>query len=224
MPGRVSSRVLRHERVGRVRLTPWGGLVMGGAEEPRDASAGRCQAVALPPSAALGGLRAGCGRTGAVGVPSRVAPRASGQRAAAPRVSTQALGEVQSRMTTRMDGPQVGQRTTSGCGGVRGVGCSSLGGPCPIRRRMVAGGRAQRAWSTPQGRTCPPPSGTTCGRTLRSNARTSRWAVRGRARPPVREVQGTGRSCRPTRRLWEMATVQTDGAREGKAEWPWCWA
>ena len=41
---------------------------MGASEEPRDASAGRWKAVALPSSAALCGLMAGGGRTGAVGV------------------------------------------------------------------------------------------------------------------------------------------------------------
>ena len=51
---------------------------MGASAEPRDASAGRWKAVALPSSAALCGLMAGCGRTGAVGVPHRVAPRSSG--------------------------------------------------------------------------------------------------------------------------------------------------
>ena len=50
---------------------------------------------------------------------------------------------------------------------------------------------------------------------------TSRWAVRGRALPTFREVKVTVRSLSETRRLLEMATRKTYGAREGKAEWPW---
>jgi hypothetical protein len=52
MPARVSERVLRHERVGSVCLTPWGGMAMGASEEHRDAYVGRWKAVALPASAA----------------------------------------------------------------------------------------------------------------------------------------------------------------------------
>jgi hypothetical protein len=67
-PASVSSRVLRHERVGIGRLTLGRGMVMEVSEEPRDASAGRWQAGALPASRGLGCLMASCGRTGGVGV------------------------------------------------------------------------------------------------------------------------------------------------------------
>ena len=50
---------------------------------------------------------------------------------------------------------------------------------------------------------------------------TSSGVVRRRARPTFREVQVTGRSMRPTMRRLEMATLQTEGAREVKAEEPW---
>ena len=49
----------------------------------------------------------------------------------------------------------------------------------------------------------------------------SRWVVRGRALPTFREVQVTVRSVRETRRRLAMATVQTAGAREMQAAWPW---
>ena len=52
----------------------------------------------------------------------------------------------------------------------------------------------------------------------------SRWVVRGRALPPFREGKGTVRSVSETRRRVAMATVQTYGAREVQAEWPWGWA
>jgi hypothetical protein len=51
---------------------------MEASEEPRDASGGRWQAGALPASKGLGCLMAGYGRTDAVGVSLRVAPRQSG--------------------------------------------------------------------------------------------------------------------------------------------------
>ena len=51
---------------------------MGASAEPREASARRWKAVALPASAVLCGLMPACGRTGAVGGPHRVAPRSSG--------------------------------------------------------------------------------------------------------------------------------------------------
>jgi hypothetical protein len=47
---------------------------MRAAAEPRDASAGRWKAVALPPSAAWCGLMVGGGRTGAVGGTHPLAP------------------------------------------------------------------------------------------------------------------------------------------------------
>jgi hypothetical protein len=117
MSARVSWRVLRHERVGIGRLTPGRGMVMEASEESRDASAGRWQAGALPASRGLGCLMTGCGRTGAVGVPPRVAPRPSRHRQAAQLVSTKALGAVHRRMTTRIEVPQVGQRAARGGGG-----------------------------------------------------------------------------------------------------------
>src|SRR4029453_3705538 len=103
MPASVSYRVLRHERGGSVRLTPWCGMAMGASEEPRDASAGRWKAGALPPSATLCGLVGGGGGTGAVGCTHRVAPRSSGQSPAAQPVSTKLLFEVHRRMTMRID-------------------------------------------------------------------------------------------------------------------------
>ena len=117
----------------------------GASKEHRAASAGRWQAVAFPSAAALYCLMAGCGRTGAVGVPHRVAPRASGQRHASQPVSTKSLGEVQRRMMTRIGAPQVGQRAACGGRGVRGGSCTSLGCPCTIMRRRVASGMAQLA-------------------------------------------------------------------------------
>ncbi len=135
---------------------------MGASEAPREASVRRWKAVALPPAAVLCGLIPACGRTGAVGVPPRVAPRSSGQRHAAQPVSTKALGEVHTRMTTRIGAPQVGQRAASGGGGGRCGSWPSLGWACTIMRRMVASGRAQLAWSKPKWRTFLKPSGKTC--------------------------------------------------------------
>ena len=82
---------------------------MGASAAPREASARRWQAGALPGSAALYRLRLTYGRTGAVGVPSRVEPRASGHSHAAQLVSTKALGGGHTRMMTRRGAPQVGQ-------------------------------------------------------------------------------------------------------------------
>jgi hypothetical protein len=67
MPATVSSRVLRHERVSSVRLTPWGGMAKGVSEAHRNAAGGRGKVVALPFSASSCCLRTGGGRTGAVG-------------------------------------------------------------------------------------------------------------------------------------------------------------
>ena len=128
---------------------------MEASEEPRDASAGRWQAGALPASAGVCCLMARRGRTGAVGVPHRVAPRSSGHRHAAQLVSTQALGEVQSA-------PDDAQRGATGrtAGRARGRGLPWGGGPSrgwPGPRAAGGGsraGRAQRAWSKPQWRTC----------------------------------------------------------------------
>ena len=56
---------------------------------------------------------------------------------------------------------------------------------------------------------------------------TSRWGVRERALPGVREVKVTGRSVSETMRLWAMATLKTDGARSWKDVGPlglaWLW-
>ena len=43
----------------------------------------------------------------------------------------------------------------------------------------------------------------------------------GRALPTFREVKGTVRSGRLTRRWGESAPLKTEGAREVTAEWPW---
>ena len=145
MAARMSYRVLRHERRGIVCLTRVSGMVIGAAEEPRDAGASRWKAVALPTSAVLCCLMPACGRTGAVGGPHRVASRLSGQHHAAQPVSTKALGAVHTRITTRIGAPQVGQWAASGGGSLRGSGWPSLGWACPISRRTVASGRAQLA-------------------------------------------------------------------------------
>ena len=107
----------------------------GHQQEHRDASAGRWKAVALPLSATLGCLMAGCGRTGAVGWTPRVARSSSGHSHAAQPESTKSLCEVHRRMMTRIGAPQVGQRATRGVGGWRlgrghrwGVPARSAGG------------------------------------------------------------------------------------------------
>ena len=82
-------------------------------------------------------------------------------------------------MMTRIGASQVGQRAARGGGGLRCVGWSLLGCPCPIIRRMVAGGMAQLVWSKPQCRTFLKPSGKPCWRNRRRNSMTSRCAVRG---------------------------------------------
>src|SRR5882724_6215926 len=164
-------------------------MALGAAEEHRDASVGRWKGVTLRAPAAWCGLIPDGGRTGAVGGPHRVAPQAAGQRPAAQLVSTQALGEVHRRMRTRLGAPQVGQRAAGGGEGGRGGGGPSRGWAGRIMRRLVASGRAPLAWSKPPWRTFLTPSGKTCGRNRRSNALTSRWAGRGRARPTVRSVQ-----------------------------------
>ena len=117
----------------------------GASKEHGAASAGCWQAMAFPSAAALYCLMAGCGRTGAMGVPHRVAPRASGPRHASQPVSTKSLGEGQRRMRPRLEAPQVGQRAACGGRGVRGGSGTSPGGPCTIRRRRVASGMAQLA-------------------------------------------------------------------------------
>jgi hypothetical protein len=145
MPLSVSSRVLRPGRGCVMRLNYGEAHDMGAAKEHRAASAGRWQAVAFPSAAALYSLMAGCGRTGARGVPHRVALRASGQRHASQPVSTKSLGEVQRRMMTRSGAPQVGQRAACDGRGVRSGSCASPGCPCTSMRRMVASGMAQLA-------------------------------------------------------------------------------
>jgi hypothetical protein len=109
-------------------------------------------------------------------------------------------------------------------GGGRGGGGPSLGWACPSMRRRVAGGRAPLAGSQPQWRTCMQPCGKTGGRHRRRNSLTARGVVRRRTLPTCREVQVTVRSCRLTRRWWEMATLKPEGAREVQAAGPWCWA
>lgn len=196
---------------------------MGAAEAHRDAAVGGWKAVALPSSAAVGCLRGGGGRTGAGGGPPRGASRSSGPRPVAQLVSTKALGEVPTRMTTGRGAPQVGPRAARSGGGVRGGGWPSLEWTGPLLRRLGASGRAQLAGSTPTWRPCLQPSGTPCGRNRRSNSMTSRGAGRRRALPTVREVNETVRSVRLTRWWLAMATWKTAGAREVKAAWPWDW-
>ena len=149
MPLSVSERVWRPESVGIVRLKPWEGMAMGASEEHRDASAGRWKPVLRPSSAALCGLRAGGGRTGAVGLTNRVAPRSSGQSHASPPGSTTPLCEGPRRLTRRLGAPQVGQRTASGCGGRRCGGGPGRGGAGTLIRRRVAVGMAPLAWRKP---------------------------------------------------------------------------
>ena len=194
---------------------------MGASEARRDTSAGCLQTVGLLSCAVLCGLRAACGRTGAVGGNPCVARRSAGPWQGSQLVSTKPLGEVHTRMTTCIGTPQVGQRAASGCGGLCCGSVSSLGCPCPISRRRVAGGMAQLAWRKPQGRTVTKPSGKTGWRTRRRHSMTSRWAVRGRALPTFREVKVPVRSVSETMRLLAMATRKTSGAREVQAEWPW---
>src|SRR5262252_11173759 len=98
---------------------------MGASAAPREASARRWKVVALPGSAALSCLRLTCGRTRAVRVPLRVVSRSSGAPHAAQLVSTKALGEVHTRITTCIDTPQVGQRATCGSEGLHKDGISS---------------------------------------------------------------------------------------------------
>jgi hypothetical protein len=182
---------------------------MGASTEYGDPSAGRAQAVVLQSAAVLGGLGAGCGRTGAGGGPNRVVHSASGPRHGSQLVSTKSLGEVQSRITTRMGAPQVGQQATRGGEGVCRGGWLSMGRPCALSRRMVASGMAPLAWRKPQWRTFMKPCGKTCWRNLRINSMTSRDVGRRRTRPTFREVKVPVRSCRLTRRWWEMATLKT---------------
>src|SRR5262245_31366894 len=75
IPLSVSSRVVRHERVGSVCLMMVCGMTLGASAELREMSAGREKVVALLACAARCALMAGAGRTGAVGCPHRVAPR-----------------------------------------------------------------------------------------------------------------------------------------------------
>ena len=82
-----------------------------------------------------------------------VAPSVPCQSRSSQPVSTQALGEVHRRLTTRIGAPQVGQRAVRGSGGERGGGWPSRGWAGTIMRRMDASGMAQRAWRKPQWRT-----------------------------------------------------------------------
>jgi hypothetical protein len=107
----------------------------------------------------VGSPKAGCGRPGAVGCPHRGAARSSGHRPASPLGSPTPLVAVPRRLTPRIGAPQVGQRAASRGGGRRGGGGPSPGCAGTIIRRRVARGRAHLAWSQPQGRTCPQPSG-----------------------------------------------------------------
>src|SRR5438128_485302 len=94
---------------------------MGASAEPREASARRWKTGALPAAAVVCGLIPACRHTGTVGVISRVVPRSSEKPHAPQPVSTQALGEVHTRMTTRIGAPQGGQRAAHGGGrGARG--------------------------------------------------------------------------------------------------------
>ena len=122
---------------------------MGTSEEHCEASAGRWQTVALLVSAAWDGLVPAPGRTGTEEGAHRGARRSSGLCHSSQRVSTKSLGELQSRMTTRIGAPQVGQRAIRGGGGVCWGSGSSLGWACTIMRRIVARGAAPRAWRKP---------------------------------------------------------------------------
>ena len=163
---------------------------MGASAAPREASASRWTVVALPRAAALSCLRLPWGRTSAVRVPPWVVSRSSGAPQAAQLVSTKALGEVHSRLTTDSATPQVGQRATRGGGDLRGGGVSSPGWPGTSRRRMVASGTAQLAGSKPKWRTFINPSGQTWWRNRRSNSMPSRWAGAGPANLPGGEGDG----------------------------------
>src|SRR5262245_21470773 len=101
---------------------------MGAAAAPRAALARGWKVVALPGSAVLSCLRLTYGRTGAVRVLPRVVSRASGAPHAAQLVSTKALGEVHTRITTGIGTPEVGQRATRGGASV-GMVYPRRGGP-----------------------------------------------------------------------------------------------
>ena len=92
---------------------------MGASKEHCDTSADHSKAVAPQFAAVVGGLVAGGGRTGAVGGTNRVVHTSSGPCHGSQLVSTKSLGEVQSRMTTHIGAPQVGQWAVKGCRGVR---------------------------------------------------------------------------------------------------------
>lgn len=92
---------------------------MEASVEPREASARRWKAGALPGSAALACLRRPCGRTGAVRVPPQAVSRSLGAHHAAQLVSTKSLCEVHTRRTPCIGAPQLGQRAARGGGGWR---------------------------------------------------------------------------------------------------------
>ena len=155
---------------------------------------------------------------------TRVEARSSCHKHPCHPVSRTTLFEVHRRMTSGMGAPQVGHEATNGagasrCGVVKPIGCRFT-----ISRRMVSGGMAQRVCITPKWRTCMKPSGRTGWRKRRRNAMASRWAGRCLALRGLRYVKGTVRSLRETMRLLEMATLQTEGARDVKEvsrlEWP----
>src|SRR5687768_6315699 len=128
-------------------------MPLGASAKPREAPARRWKAVTLLASAGWDTLMPACGRTGALGGISYGVPQSAGEPHATQPVSTKALGEGHTRMTTRIGAPQTGQRAVSGGGGVCWIGWSSLGWACTIRRRMVAIETAQLVWSKPQWRT-----------------------------------------------------------------------
>jgi hypothetical protein len=188
---------------GGARLTPGGGLVVGrpaGARASVFASPG---GLAILGSAPPGGLPACARAAGSDASPlgGPAAPHAT------PRGAT---GRTAGHAWLRGDG---WRRLASPQGGLPAAPAEGGGRDGPARRQTTAM-TALHAALGPDRR----------GRHRRSNSMTSRGLVRGRARPPGREVQGPVRCGRATRRWVAMATLTTAGAREVPAAGPWGWA
>jgi hypothetical protein len=93
-----------------------------------------------------------------------------------------------------------------------GAGVASL--VSAIMRWIAGVLMAQLALIKPQCRTFMKPEGRTCCRNLRIHSKTSSGVVRGRALPGVRYVHVTIGSWSEIRRRLELATLQTEGARD----------
>jgi hypothetical protein len=89
-----------------------------------------------------------------------------------------------------------------------------------IMRRISGAWMAQLALRKPPCRPVLTPESRTGGRNLPLHSQTSRWVVRGRALPGWRDVNVTLWSWSETIRRLALATLQTDGARDGQAVAP----